>query len=75
MTILTGMTRDGTFLIENGEITRPIKNLRFTQNLLESWQAATLSSSLKLRKGELIGSLLVPAARMERFKLVSGTSF
>ena len=28
---LTGMTRDGTFLIENGELTRPLKNLRFTQ--------------------------------------------
>src|SRR5205823_592749 len=38
LTILTGMTRDGTFLIENGEITQPIKNLRFTQNILEAWQ-------------------------------------
>jgi predicted Zn-dependent protease len=75
MTILTGMTRDGTFLIENGEITRPIKNLRFTQNLLESWQDATLSNTPKLRKGELIGSLVVPAVRIEKFKFVSGTSF
>ena len=32
---LTGMTRDGTFLIENGEIKRPVKNLRFNQSLLE----------------------------------------
>ncbi len=75
LTILTGMTRDGTFLIENGEITRPIKNLRFTQNILEAWRDATLSDSLKLRKGELIGSLMVPAARIEKFKFVSGTSF
>jgi predicted Zn-dependent protease len=75
MTILTGMTRDGTFLIENGEITRPIKNLRFTQNLLEAWGDATLSRDVKLRKGELIGSLVVPAVRIEKFKFVSGTSF
>ncbi len=32
---LTGMTRDGTFLVENGEIKRPIKNLRFNQSLLD----------------------------------------
>ncbi len=29
---LTGMTRDGTFLIENGKLTRPLRNLRFTQS-------------------------------------------
>jgi len=33
---LTGMTRDGTFLIENGELTRPLKNLRFTQSAVEA---------------------------------------
>lgn len=32
---VTGMTRDGTFLVENGEIKRPLKNLRFNQSLLE----------------------------------------
>ncbi len=32
---LTGMTRDGTFLVENGEIKRPVRNLRFNQSLLE----------------------------------------
>jgi len=41
--LLTGTTRDGTFLIENGKITKPIKNLRFTDspffalNQLEAW--------------------------------------
>jgi PmbA protein len=34
--IITGMTRDGTFLIEGGEITRPIKNLRFTESILKA---------------------------------------
>ncbi|HZY46415.1 MAG TPA: TldD/PmbA family protein [Candidatus Bathyarchaeia archaeon] len=32
---VTGMTRDGTFLVENGEIKRPVKNLRFNQSILE----------------------------------------
>ena len=34
--VLTGMTRDGTFLVEDGEITTPVKNLRFTQSVLEA---------------------------------------
>lgn len=35
-TTLTGMTRDGTFLIENGSVTHAVKNLRFTQSILEA---------------------------------------
>jgi len=34
--LITGMTRDGTFLIENGEIKQPIKNLRFTTSYLDA---------------------------------------
>ena len=32
---VTGMTRDGTFLVENGQIKTPVRNLRFNQSLLE----------------------------------------
>jgi len=35
-TVITGMTRDGTFLIEDGEIKAPIKNLRFTESVLKA---------------------------------------
>ncbi len=35
-TVITGMTRDGTFLIEEGEIKGPIKNLRFTESILRA---------------------------------------
>jgi predicted Zn-dependent protease len=34
--VITGMTRDGTFLIEGGEIKQPIKNLRFTESILKA---------------------------------------
>ena len=34
--VITGMTRDGTFLIEEGEIKRPVKNLRFTESILKA---------------------------------------
>jgi PmbA protein len=33
---LTGMTRDGTFLIENGKLARPLRNLRFTQSVVDA---------------------------------------
>ena len=46
--VLTGMTRDGTFLIENGEITSGIKNLRFTESLVKAFSnIAMLSKDLK----------------------------
>jgi PmbA protein len=73
--IITGMTRDGTFLIENGEVTRPIKNLRFNQPVLEGWRDAVLSDTPKLQKGFLFGSASAPAARIDRFIFGSGTSF
>ena len=34
-TIFTGMTKDGTFLIEDGKIGRPLRNLRFTDSVLD----------------------------------------
>ncbi|MBI2893670.1 MAG: TldD/PmbA family protein [Deltaproteobacteria bacterium] len=34
--VMTGMTRDGTFLIENGRLGRGVANLRFTDSLLEA---------------------------------------
>jgi predicted Zn-dependent protease len=33
--LLTGLTRDGTFLIENGQIVRPVKNFRFNQSVMQ----------------------------------------
>ena len=32
--LYTGITRDGTFLIEGGQVTRPVKNLRFNESLM-----------------------------------------
>lgn len=34
--VLTGMTRDGTFLIEDGRLTQPVKNVRFTQSAVDA---------------------------------------
>ena len=37
--VMTGMTRDGTFLIENGRLSHPVKDLRFTQSYVEAFAA------------------------------------
>jgi PmbA protein len=47
--LMTGTTRDGTFLIEDGRITRPVRDVRFTDSILrvlEGTQALTASHQL-----------------------------
>jgi predicted Zn-dependent protease len=76
-TVLTGMTRDGTFLIEEGRITRPLTNLRFNQSILEAFgQAEMLGSELKLVKSDWGSTAAcVPAAKLHSFRFTGGTEF
>lgn len=76
-TIITGMTRDGTFLIENGRITRPLKNLRFTQSILEAFSnAEMLGSELKMVKAEWESfATCAPAAKIRDFQFTGTTEF
>jgi PmbA protein len=70
--IITGMTREGTFLIENGRITRPVKDLRFTQSILEALTGTlALSRSTKLQVAEYLGASRVPAVRLKAFTFTS----
>jgi PmbA protein len=70
--IITGMTREGTFLIENGKITRPVKDLRFTQSILEALNGTlAISKSTKLQISEYIGASRVPAVRLKAFTFTS----
>jgi predicted Zn-dependent protease len=41
---VTGLTRNGTFLVEDGKITRAVNTMRFTQNLLEAFNNVTALS-------------------------------
>ncbi len=68
---LTGMTRDGTFLIEDGKIVGPVKNLRITQSVIEA-----------LSNVEMIGRDVVmeegvsaPAVKVSKFRFSSATEF
>jgi PmbA protein len=79
-TIVTGMTRDGTFLIEDGEIAGPVKNLRFTQSLLEALgEAEAIARQTMLTREafleNFIGGIRVPALKIGRFEFTSATEF
>jgi predicted Zn-dependent protease len=73
--ILTGMTRDGTFWIEKGEVVGAIKNLRFTQGILEALsQARLIGRETKLHRG-FLGGIRVPALCLDTFAFTGATEF
>lgn len=72
--IVTGMTRDGTFLVENGTVKGGVRNMRFNQSLLEALRHCELANSLH-RTGGYSYSIVAPAAKIEGFTFSSGTDF
>jgi predicted Zn-dependent protease len=71
----TGMTRDGLFLIENGEIAGPVQNFRWNMSPLVGFSNVTaIGHSVPMHTGESYdggGTALVPAVRMEDFYMTS----
>jgi PmbA protein len=64
-TVLTGMTRDGTWLVERGEIVRPVKNLRFTQSILGALGEVQLVG----RDPALVSEFFFSASRVPALKI------
>jgi predicted Zn-dependent protease len=62
---ITGMTRDGTFLIEGGEIVGPVRNFRFTQSIVE----ALSNVSMIGREAELASEFFFSASRVPALKI------
>jgi predicted Zn-dependent protease len=75
--VITGMTRDGTFLIENGEIAYPLKNLRFTQGYLAALNAVEMvGREPRLLAGfGNIARVSVPALKLGTFRFTGATEF
>jgi predicted Zn-dependent protease len=71
--IVTGMTRDGTFLIENGVITRPVRNLRFTQSYLAAMAGVTAIGAQTRLVDSTAGAARVPAIRVNAFNFTGAT--
>jgi PmbA protein len=73
LAIVTGMTRDGLFLVEGGEIRGPVRNLRFTQSYLDALAGVeAVGSSRRLLRG-FLGAVLVPAVRISAFTFTGAT--
>jgi len=76
--VLTGMTRDGTFLIENGEIKYGIKNLRFTDSMMRAFKstvAISKESQLIAAWWSSVGCVSVPTIHLGSFKFSGKTDF
>jgi PmbA protein len=72
--IITGMTRDGTFLIEDGKVVGGVRNMRFNQSILEALGNAEFSCELA-RVGSYDYGMVVPTAKIANFRFSSGTEF
>lgn len=75
--VVTGMTRDGTFWVEKGEIAYPVKNLRFTESYLDAFnrvEAIGKEAHLLLSRFE-IGGVRTPAVRLAGFRFTGATEF
>lgn len=78
--VLTGMTRDGTFLIEEGEIKKPVKNMRFTESILRALSRVSAISKERRICSEgtvysrrFITGVVAPAIKVDGFNF-SGVS-
>ncbi|MBA2757177.1 MAG: TldD/PmbA family protein [Chloroflexi bacterium] len=73
LAIITGMTRDGTFLVEGGRIVGPVRNLRFTQSYLDAMAGVVaVARERKTLKG-FLGGVVVPALRLEGWTFTGTT--
>ena len=73
LAIVTGMTRDGTFLVEGGRIVAPVRNLRYTQSYLDTLAGTiAVGRESKTLKG-FMGGVVVPAIRIDRWTFTGTT--
>src|ERR1035438_3555004 len=72
--IVTGMTRDGTFLVENGQVWKGIRNFRFNQSLIQMLSNVA-AMSMPLRScGEESFDMVVPAMKIRDFNFTDRKS-
>ncbi len=75
--IITGMTRDGTYRIERGEVVGPVRNLRFTESVLTMLAGIELLGKERRIYSSERGSssATTPAASVRSFQFTSATLF
>jgi PmbA protein len=73
--IMTGMTRDGTFLIEDGRLVAGLRNFRFNQGIIELLKNVDALSPAVRASGEEIFDMVVPAMKVRDFHFTEVTRF
>lgn len=73
--ILTGMTRDGTFLVENGKVVCGLRNFRFNQSLIDMLSHVDEMSVPVRTSGEESFDMVVPAMKVKHFNFTEVTKF
>ena len=73
--VVTGMTRDGTFLIEDGKITKPIRNLRFTQSYLEAMNRVEAIGKTTMLHHAIAGVCRVPALKIGKWNFTGVSQY
>jgi predicted Zn-dependent protease len=73
--ILTGMTRDGTFLVENGKVKHGIRNFRFNQSLIETLNHVEAMGQPVRASGEESFDMVAPAMKVRGFNFTEVTKF
>lgn len=73
--VFTGMTRDGTFLVEAGRIAAGLRNFRFNQSLMEMLSNVEALSQPVRASGEESPDMVVPAMKIRDFHFTEVTRF
>ena len=73
LAIVTGMTRDGTFLVEGGRIVGPVRNLRYTQSYLDALAGVEAVSRERRCVRGFLGSTVAPAVRIANWTFTGAT--
>jgi predicted Zn-dependent protease len=73
--IVTGMTRDGTFLVENGKVQCGLRNFRFNQSLIAMLSNVEAMSVPVRACGEESFDMVVPAMKVKEFNFTEATKF
>jgi predicted Zn-dependent protease len=73
--IMTGMTRDGLFLVEKGRVTSAVRNFRFNQSILEMLRNVEMMGPAVRATGEESFEMVVPAMKVRDFHFSEVTKF
>ena len=73
--VITGMTRDGTFLIENGKVAGGVRNFRFNQSVLAALSNVEMMGPSIRASGEESFDMVVPAMKIRDFHFTEVTKF